>query len=173
MDFSRTWEGAGGWVVLQTRSRLGELIIIVIYFNSLSSRAKRKLTHLFVVFHLVIYMYIGFFFFFFFILLIHCLFSSLYWAINSLLGGMSFVCDFWRFNNIICCGLVKVVVVLCGVQLEWRKGKVNPFVSGIRARLRPEAMPLNIVHDKDGLPRIILTEPTGSSAEVCFTNIIN
>lgn len=43
---------------------------------------------------------------------------------------------------------------------------MNPFVSGIRARLRPEAMPLNIVHDKDGLPRIILTEPTGSSAEV-------
>ncbi|KAH7532445.1 putative glucose-6-phosphate 1-epimerase [Ziziphus jujuba] len=27
-------------------------------------------------------------------------------------------------------------------------------------------MPLNIVHDTDGLPRIILTEPTGSSAEV-------
>ncbi|OMO69281.1 Aldose 1-/Glucose-6-phosphate 1-epimerase [Corchorus olitorius] len=26
-------------------------------------------------------------------------------------------------------------------------------------------MPLNIVHDNDGLPRIILTEPTGSSAE--------
>lgn len=43
---------------------------------------------------------------------------------------------------------------------------MNPFVSRIRARLRPTAMPLNIVHDKDGLPRIILTEPTGSSAEV-------
>lgn len=72
-----------------------------------------------------------------------------------------------------CCGFVKVVVVLCGgVQLEWRKGKVNPFVSRIRARLGPKAMPLNIVHDKDGLPRIILTEPTGSSAEVCFTIII-
>lgn len=72
-----------------------------------------------------------------------------------------------------CCGFVKVVVVLCGgVQLEWRKGKVNPFVSRIRARLGPTAMPLNIVHDKDGLPRIILTEPTGSSAEVCFTIII-
>ncbi|GAY61337.1 hypothetical protein CUMW_209190 [Citrus unshiu] len=51
-------------------------------------------------------------------------------------------------------------------RLEWRKGKVNPFVSRIRARLGPTAMPLNIVHDKDGLPRIILTEPTGSSAEV-------
>ncbi|PKI79156.1 putative glucose-6-phosphate 1-epimerase [Punica granatum] len=27
-------------------------------------------------------------------------------------------------------------------------------------------MPLNLVHDSDGLPRIILTEPTGSTAEV-------
>ncbi|XVF60220.1 hypothetical protein PTKIN_Ptkin08bG0027300 [Pterospermum kingtungense] len=27
-------------------------------------------------------------------------------------------------------------------------------------------MPLNLVHDADGLPRIVLTEPTGSSAEV-------
>lgn len=27
-------------------------------------------------------------------------------------------------------------------------------------------MPMNLVHDVDGLPRIILTEPTGSSAEV-------
>lgn len=46
---------------------------------------------------------------------------------------------------------------------------MNPFVSRITARLRPKAMSLNIVHDKDGLPRIILTEPTGSSAEVCFS----
>jgi glucose-6-phosphate 1-epimerase len=27
-------------------------------------------------------------------------------------------------------------------------------------------MPLNMVHDADGLPRILLTDPTGSSAEV-------
>ncbi|XVE67857.1 hypothetical protein DITRI_Ditri09bG0021500 [Diplodiscus trichospermus] len=52
------------------------------------------------------------------------------------------------------------------VKPEWRKGKVNPFVNRIRATLRPKAMPLNIVRDADGLPRIILTEPTGSSAEV-------
>lgn len=29
-------------------------------------------------------------------------------------------------------------------------------------------MPLNLVHDKDGLPRVILSEPTGSTAEVYF-----
>ncbi|KAK4846525.1 hypothetical protein QYF36_018591 [Acer negundo] len=52
------------------------------------------------------------------------------------------------------------------INLEWRKGKVNPFVSNIRAKLRTKAMSLNIIHDKDGLPKIILTEPTGSSAEV-------
>ncbi|XP_027347699.1 putative glucose-6-phosphate 1-epimerase [Abrus precatorius] len=39
-------------------------------------------------------------------------------------------------------------------------------MSSIRARLRPRPMPLNIFQDIDGLPRIILTEPTGSSAEV-------
>jgi len=33
---------------------------------------------------------------------------------------------------------------------------------------KPTQMPLNIFHDRDGLPRIILTEPKGSSAEVCF-----
>lgn len=39
-------------------------------------------------------------------------------------------------------------------------------MKSIRARLRPKGMPLSIVHDGDGFPRIILTEPTGSSAEV-------
>ncbi|KAK7293469.1 hypothetical protein RJT34_16335 [Clitoria ternatea] len=52
------------------------------------------------------------------------------------------------------------------VQLDWRKGKVNPFMSSIRAKLKPRPMPLNVFQDIDGLPRIILTEPTGSSAEV-------
>lgn len=32
--------------------------------------------------------------------------------------------------------------------------------------MRPKQMPLNIVHDANRLPRIILTEPAGSSAEV-------
>lgn len=61
-----------------------------------------------------------------------------------------------------------VVWFVC--SMEWRKGKVNPFVSSIRERLkpRPMPMPLNILHDANGLPRIILTEPTGSSAEVGF-----
>ena len=44
--------------------------------------------------------------------------------------------------------------------------KVNPIMSSLRARLRLKPMPLNMVHDADGLPRIILTDPTGSSAEV-------
>ncbi|KAL2320173.1 hypothetical protein Fmac_029142 [Flemingia macrophylla] len=39
-------------------------------------------------------------------------------------------------------------------------------MSSIRARLKTRPMPLNILQDKDGLPRIILTEPTGASAEV-------
>jgi len=39
-------------------------------------------------------------------------------------------------------------------------------MSSIRARLRPRPMPLNIFPDMEGLPRIILTEATGSSAEV-------
>lgn len=47
---------------------------------------------------------------------------------------------------------------------------MNPFVSSIRARLKPRPkprpMPLNIIHDANGLPRTILTEPNGSSAEV-------
>lgn len=46
------------------------------------------------------------------------------------------------------------------------KGKVNPIVSSLRERLRLKPMPLNMVHDADGLPRILLTDPTGSSAEV-------
>jgi hypothetical protein len=53
------------------------------------------------------------------------------------------------------------------VQLEWRKvKKANPFASSIRARMGPRQMPLNMVHDANRLPRIILTEPAGSSAEV-------
>lgn len=49
---------------------------------------------------------------------------------------------------------------------------MSPLVSSIRARLRPRPrhrpMPLNIFQDLDGVPRILLTEPSGSSAEVGF-----
>lgn len=48
--------------------------------------------------------------------------------------------------------------------------KVKPFMmSNLRGRLQqqqPTQMPLNIFHDKDGLPRILLNEPNGSSLEV-------
>lgn len=91
-----------------------------------------------------VFMWFVFYFIYFHYLLCVCLFFSLF----------------------VCC---ELLIYSCGVQLEWGIGKVNPFVSRIAARLRPKAMPLNIVHDKDGLPRIILTEPTGSSAEVCFS----
>lgn len=59
----------------------------------------------------------------------------------------------------------KVCCLVC-VQLEWRKGKANPFVGSIRSKLQPTPMPPNIVDDANGLPRIRLTEPAGSSAEV-------
>ncbi|KAK7339606.1 hypothetical protein VNO77_20284 [Canavalia gladiata] len=58
------------------------------------------------------------------------------------------------------------IIVKIALKLDWRIGKVNPFMSSIRARLRPRPMPLNIFQDIDVLPRIILAEPTGSSAEV-------
>ena len=45
---------------------------------------------------------------------------------------------------------------------------VKPIVNRTRGRCRLETMPLNIVNKGDGFPRIILTEPTGSSAEVGF-----
>uniref|UniRef100_A0A6N2MNI2 glucose-6-phosphate 1-epimerase n=1 Tax=Salix viminalis TaxID=40686 RepID=A0A6N2MNI2_SALVM len=47
---------------------------------------------------------------------------------------------------------------------EPEKKESNNIVAKARLRLKP--MPLNMVHDADGLPRIILTDPTGSSAEV-------
>lgn len=43
---------------------------------------------------------------------------------------------------------------------------MNPIVRSIRARFGLRPMPLNIIHDADGLPRLVLTEPTGSSIEV-------
>lgn len=46
------------------------------------------------------------------------------------------------------------------------KEKANPFARSIRARMGPRQMPPNIVNDANRLPRIILTEPDGSSAEV-------
>lgn len=52
-------------------------------------------------------------------------------------------------------------------KLDWSRVKVNPFVSSLREKLQQQRpMPLNIFQDKDGLPRILLTEPNGSSAEV-------
>jgi hypothetical protein len=60
-------------------------------------------------------------------------------------------------------------------NLDWRRVKVKPFVSNSRAlRLQQQQhqpiiqMPLNVFQDKDGLPRIVLTDPNGSSAEVGF-----
>lgn len=43
---------------------------------------------------------------------------------------------------------------------------MKPFVNSFRAKVRPEQMPFNIVHGADGFPRVILTDLTGSSAEV-------
>lgn len=43
---------------------------------------------------------------------------------------------------------------------------MNSFGSSIRTKLCPKAMPLNVINDADGLSKIILTEPNGSSAEV-------
>lgn len=46
-------------------------------------------------------------------------------------------------------------------------------MSNLRGRLQqqPTQMPLNIFQDKDGLPRIVLTEPNGSSLEVGFPSV--
>ena len=55
------------------------------------------------------------------------------------------------------------------LQLDWSKGKVSPLVSSLRGSwLRHRAMPLNIFQDLDGLSRIRLTEPSGSSVEVIY-----
>ncbi|KAF3546568.1 hypothetical protein DY000_02000591 [Brassica cretica] len=53
--------------------------------------------------------------------------------------------------------------------LEWKRGKGgNPLVRGIRSRLlRPKSMPLNtVVNARDGSSRVVLSEPSGSYAEV-------
>lgn len=46
--------------------------------------------------------------------------------------------------------------------------KIHPFVTNFRAKFQSKTMPVNIMNDADGLPRIILSEPTGSTAEVGF-----
>jgi hypothetical protein len=60
-------------------------------------------------------------------------------------------------------------------QVDWRRVKVKPFVSnsGGALRLQQESiqMPFNVFQDKDGLPRIVLTDPNGSSAEVCLFGV--
>lgn len=52
------------------------------------------------------------------------------------------------------------------LQLEWSKGQV--FVDRIRSLLHQKQMPLNFGQDAAGLPRVVLTESGGSSAEVIF-----
>ncbi|KAL2904579.1 putative glucose-6-phosphate 1-epimerase, partial [Bienertia sinuspersici] len=64
------------------------------------------------------------------------------------------------------------IKVLLGVlvfqrnQLEWRKGKLNPFSGNLKGRISAKLMPMNVIHDADGLPRVMLSEPMGSTAEV-------
>lgn len=43
---------------------------------------------------------------------------------------------------------------------------MNPFVSGLSTKLLTKPMPRNIIQGSHGLYRVVLTEPTGSSAEV-------
>ncbi|GAU45821.1 hypothetical protein TSUD_115090 [Trifolium subterraneum] len=51
--------------------------------------------------------------------------------------------------------------------VDWRRVKVKPFVSNLGAlRLQQESIQMPVLMDKDGLPRIVLTDPNGSSAEV-------
>ncbi|CAN1321795.1 Putative glucose-6-phosphate 1-epimerase, partial [Linum perenne] len=53
------------------------------------------------------------------------------------------------------------------VKLEWKKGKANPVVSNLRAKLRINPMPLmSVFNDGNGFPRIVLADPSGSTAEV-------
>lgn len=52
------------------------------------------------------------------------------------------------------------------LQLEWSKGQV--FVDRIRSGLHQKQMPVKFGHDAAALPRVVLTEPGGSSAEVIF-----
>ncbi|KAI4348207.1 hypothetical protein L6164_008958 [Bauhinia variegata] len=82
--------------------------------------------------------------------------ADFFW--NQLVAGAAAYSDS-KFTTFCC-------VINIASKLDWRKGKVTPFVSSIRAKLRPSPMPLNIFQDIDGLPRVILTEPNGSSAQV-------
>lgn len=43
---------------------------------------------------------------------------------------------------------------------------MHPFVSKFRAKFQSKTMPVNVITDADGSSKIILTEPTGSTAEV-------
>lgn len=151
LPFHRNWEQN----TLQYFVPLFTLLYINISFSSLVN--KCKLTHLLFSLNLVLSTIYSVF--------VGNLYDRL-WIYDSWL--VCLWCVWW----IVSVGFVSVLmmgVCLVFVQLEWRKGKVNPFVSSIRAKLRPRGvMSFNIVNDKDGLPRVILTEPTGSSAEVWF-----
>ncbi|KAJ4973782.1 hypothetical protein NE237_006956 [Protea cynaroides] len=52
------------------------------------------------------------------------------------------------------------------IKLEGGREKGKPFFRSFTGRLRSKQMPVTIFHGADGLPRIILTEPCGSTAEV-------
>lgn len=47
------------------------------------------------------------------------------------------------------------------------EGKVHPIASNSGEKLGINAMPANVIQDGDGSPRVILMEPTGTTAEVC------
>ncbi|KAK4775237.1 hypothetical protein SAY86_010172 [Trapa natans] len=53
-------------------------------------------------------------------------------------------------------------------KLEWRKGRASPSAKTIRSTVRPNSvtMSLNSAPEPDKFPPVILTEPSGSSAEV-------
>ncbi|CAN1187969.1 Putative glucose-6-phosphate 1-epimerase, partial [Linum perenne] len=56
---------------------------------------------------------------------------------------------------------------IAAYKLEWKKGKANPVVSNLRAKLRINPMPLmSVFNDGNGFPRIVLADPSGSTAEV-------
>ena len=48
------------------------------------------------------------------------------------------------------------------------EGKVHPIASDSGEKLGAIAMPANVIRDADGSSRVILSEPTGCTAEVCI-----
>lgn len=54
---------------------------------------------------------------------------------------------------------------LCAAGMD--EGKVHPIASNSGEKLGAIAMPANVIRDADGSSRVILSEPTGCTAEVC------